>query len=275
MPGDPLAGYLLAAGAGAVVGRPVVLVMLAALLLYMTGLITNDVADIRVDARERPNRPLPSRAVDETIARLVAVSLIALALLLARYVGWATAGVALALLVCISLYNQFLKAGPLGPLCMGLCRGLSLLLGASLVGFSSPLVWIGAGGLILYVMAVTLVARGEMADWRPAWLGFLPLAAVAAIAVVLLQASAVSGLMQGRLGAVLFLLFTMSGLAAWNIKGGAAVPPQIGRLISALIFLQASFCLAANAGALSLGVGLALLVLWPLNRALARWIPSS
>lgn len=275
MPGDPLAGYVLAAGAGAVVGRPVILVMLAALLLYMAGLITNDVADIRVDARERPKRPLPSRAVEESIARLVAVSLIALALLLARYVGWATTGVALGLLVCISLYNQFLKAGPLGPLCMGLCRGLSLLLGASVAGFSSPLVWIGAGGLTLYVMAVTLVARGEMAERRPAWLGFLPLVAVAAVSVVLLQASAVSGLMQGRLGAVLFLLFAMSGLAAWNIKGGAAVPPQIGRLISALIFLQASFCLAANAGAVSLGVGLALLVLWPLNRLLARWISPS
>ncbi len=273
MPGDPLAGYLLAAGAGA--GRPVVLVMLAALLLYMAGLITNDVADMRVDSRERPNRPLPSRAVDEIIARLVAVSLIALALLLARYVGWATTAVALGLLVCISLYNQFLKAGPLGPLCMGLCRGLSLLLGASVVGFSSPLVWIGAGGLTLYVMAVTLVARGELAERRPAWLGFLPLVAVAAIAVVLLQASAVSGVMQGRLGAALFLLFSMSGLAAWHIKGGSAVPPQIGRLISALIFLQASFCLAANAGAVSLGAGLALLVLWPLNRALARWISPS
>ena len=275
MPGDPLAGYVLAAGAGAVVGRPVILVMLAALLLYMAGLITNDVADIRVDARERPKRPLPSRAVEESIARLVAVSLIALALLLARYVGWATTGVALGLLVCISLYNQFLKAGPLGPLCMGLCRGLSLLLGASVAGFSSPLVWIGAGGLTLYVMAVTLVARGEMAERRPAWLGFLPLVAVAAVSVVLLQASAVSGLMQGRLGAVLFLLLAMCGLAAWYIKGGAAVPPQIGRLISALIFLQASFCLAANAGAVSLGVGLALLVLWPLNRLLARWISPS
>ena len=275
VPGDPLAGYLLAAGAGAVWGRPLLLVMATALLFYMAGLIMNDVADARVDARERPQRPIPSGAVDETIARLVAVSLITLALLFSRYLGLATTGVAFALLLCIGLYNQFLKPGSLGPLCMGLCRGLSLMLGASLADLHHPLAWIAAGGLTLYIMAVTLVARGEMSATRPLALNLLPVLATLAVSTMLLQLTPVSGQNLARLALSLFLLLAMTGLVAWRLSAGAAAPPLVGMLISATLFLQAAFCIASAASPLSLAAGLVLLLAWPLNRALARFVAAS
>jgi 4-hydroxybenzoate polyprenyltransferase len=275
VPGDPLAGYLLAAGSGAVLDRSVALVMVIALLLYMAGLIMNDVADVKIDARERPQRPLPSGGVDEMVARLVAVTFITFALLLARYLGWAVVLVTLSLLVCLSTYNLFLKSTILGPLIMGLCRGLSLLLGAALVNLHHPLVLVSAGGLTLYIMAVTLMARGEMGEGRSTWVGSLPLVAVAGISIVLLQFSPVTGVMQGRLGLVLFLLFSLTGLVAWKWKEPVPAPPLVGLLISAVLILQVALCIAAQAGAPALGAGLVLLLFWPLNRWLARFVAAS
>ena len=277
VPGDPLAGYLLAAGAGASWSPAVGVAMAVALLLYMAGLIMNDLADVQVDAQERPDRPIPSGRVDETLARLAVATLLALALLLARHVGWATVLVAMALVVCLSLYNMFLKGTPSGPLFMGLCRGLSLWLGASLVPEQSVLALLAAGGLTLYIMAVTMVARGEVSGRRIGARALLPLLAVAAVTALLLRHSPVSGAMQTRLAVVLFLLFSMAGLAAWRLweAGPRSAPPLIGLLLSAVLFLQSAFCIAYNAGPLALLAGLALLLLWPLNRLLARFVAAS
>lgn len=276
-PGDPLAGYLLAAGSGAVWSPALGVVMAVAVLLYMAGLIMNDVVDVRLDAQERPDRPLPSRRVDETFARLLMLTLMAAGLVLARHAGWPVAIAALALLVCITLYNVIMKNTLLGPLFMGLCRGLSLYLGAALVPGRSSLVLLAAGGLVLYVMAVTLVARGEVAGRPIGGRAVLPLVAVAVITGLLLSYSPVTEAMQVRLGVVLFLLFSMAGLAAWRLwdAGPRSAPPLIGLLLSAILFLQAAFCIAANAGPLSLAAGMMLLFAWPLNRLLARFFAAS
>lgn len=277
VPGDPLAGYLLAAGPAASFGRPLALALSISLLLYASGLIMNDILDQRVDAAERPRRPLPAGLIDDLVARLVTVTLIAIALLLARYLGWAQIIVALALLGCLTLYNAVLKRTAIGPLAMGLCRGLSLLLGASLAGRGSPLVWGAAVGLVAYVAAVTVVARREMANRVPSWWSVLPAASVLVIASILLRLAVVDPTLQGRLGTVLFLAFALSGLGAWRLHAGGprATPDVIGIWISALLVVQAACCIASGGGAPSLFAGLALLLLWPINRILARWAPAS
>ncbi|MFC1499260.1 UbiA family prenyltransferase, partial [Verrucomicrobiota bacterium] len=61
VPGDPLAGFLLARVAGA--GPEMIYAIfpvLSALFLYMSGLIWNDVVDYREDSIQRKSRPLPS-----------------------------------------------------------------------------------------------------------------------------------------------------------------------------------------------------------------------
>ena len=76
VPGDPLAGFLLARLA--VGGMPVMSAwpcILASLLLYMAGLLSNDYFDLEEDKKERPDRPLPSGAVNPRAALTVAVIL--------------------------------------------------------------------------------------------------------------------------------------------------------------------------------------------------------
>ena len=277
VPGDPLAGYLMAASGAAVASSTLGLVVAVSLLLYMAGLIMNDLADVRIDAQERPERPLPSGQVDEGLARLLMMTLLALALLLARHLGWATVVVALALLVAMTLYNLFLKRTLLGPLFMGVCRGLNVWLGVSLVPARTDLVYLAAGGIAFYILAVTLIARDEMSARRPGARALWPLLVVAFMVYALLTHTTVSGVTVVRLGMVLFLAFSVTGLAAWRLWNARprTAAPLVGLLISVLVFLQAACCLASGAGLLSLAIALPLLLAWPLNRLLARFFAAS
>lgn len=277
VPGDPLAGWLLASGAGAVWSWHVPVAMGIALLLYGAGLIMNDLVDLRVDREERPDRPLPSGRIAPARAGAVALAAILAGLLAAGWLGVPVLLVALVLVVSLSAYNRYLKRTRLGPVAMGLCRGLSLLLGAAVVDAPSPAALAAALGLALYVGAVSMVARHEVSREPPAFLFWAPAVAVLANLFLLLKFSAVGPDMAGRLGIVLFLAFAMSGQGAWHLhaRGWRAAPVVVGLWLSALLILQAAYCAASNAGPLALGAGLLLLVLWPLNRLLARRIAAS
>jgi 4-hydroxybenzoate polyprenyltransferase len=277
VPGDPLAGYLLATASTAAWSPALGQVIAVSLLLYIAGLIMNDLADVHLDAQERPERPLPSGLLDEGLARLAMMSCLALALLLARYIGWATTVVALALLVTLTLYNHFFKRTVLGPLFMGVCRGMNVWLGVSLVPDRTDVLYVAAGGITAYIVAVTVVAREEMTGRRLGVRALLPLLVVAGLVAALLTHTTVGGATLFRLGAVLFLGFSVTGLAAWRLWGAGprTAAPFVGLLISVQMFLQAAGCLAADAGPLALAVALALLLAWPLNRLLARAFAAS
>src|SRR5262249_2804443 len=127
----------------------------------------NDLADLDEDRRERPNRPLPSGAAPPRTVWIVAGILGVVALVICALVGRLMFFVGLALLAAIVLYNLWAKRiAILGPLNMGLCRGLSLLLGATAGLLDShlklpPTVIVAASGLTLYIALVTHLARIE------------------------------------------------------------------------------------------------------------------
>ena len=77
VPGDPVSGFLLAAAAKG--QMPHIGKMAAAagasLCLYIFGLILNDMVDLAEDARERPERPLPSGSVTVAQARMAAIAM--------------------------------------------------------------------------------------------------------------------------------------------------------------------------------------------------------
>ena len=79
------------------------------------------------------------------------------------FVGHLRPGVVAALLAAaILFYDAWLKRTPLGPLAMGACRMLNVLLGMSAV--DAPLHaehWLVAGGIGVYVAGVTWFARRE------------------------------------------------------------------------------------------------------------------
>lgn len=156
LPGDILAGALLS-------GLPLTPRLLPAIAasacLYSSGLLCNDLADASIDAQERPDRPLPSGAVTPASVRLVATILLLLGLLLSLPAH--ALPTAALLTLSILLYDFSAKKSPLlGPLVMGLCRSLDLLLGSGPAALA-PAPLAAAALLGLYIALVTALARRE------------------------------------------------------------------------------------------------------------------
>jgi 4-hydroxybenzoate polyprenyltransferase len=177
---------------------PVFLCLLgASCLLYTSGIVLNDVFDIDIDRQERPKRPLPSGRISPLRARRIGFALLAcgwllavLASLLANQDGswleWRPAAVASLLVVAIVSYDAGIKETPLGPLLMGLCRALNVLLGMSTGGGAGtwlggwgPHQWCVAGGIGVHIAGVTWFGRGEAGVSRrgPMLFGLLVMAA--------------------------------------------------------------------------------------------------
>jgi UbiA prenyltransferase family len=159
---DSLAGWLLTTGSTADPGRWLPLTA-ASIILYAAGTALNDVFDIEIDRSERPGRPLPSgRASYKTAAWFGGIGLLigpALALASGRV---SSAIVAAILALFILAYNAGLKHTWLGPLFMGACRGLNLLLGMSHAqALGGPIAWSVAVAYGLYVVGITVVSRSE------------------------------------------------------------------------------------------------------------------
>ncbi len=165
VPGDPVAGYLLAMHGG--VPRMELLgAVLASLFFYCAGLLLNDVRDLDEDRRDRPTRPLPAGEVPARQALLVSVLLFAAGLATSAALGQRAFGAGLALAGAIVVYNLVVKDIPvLGPFTMGWCRALSLLLGAAANPFfhrMTPGVAVASCVLILYIGCVTHLAKQEV-----------------------------------------------------------------------------------------------------------------
>lgn len=147
--------------------------LLASSLLYLAGMVLNDVFDVELDRRQRPGRPLPSGRIAWTTAMRLGVLLLIggvtcawLASAAAQDARPGFVGTALAVLVVS--YDAYLKRTPLGPLAMGACRCLNVLLGMSaLDGAWQPVHGIVAGGLGTYIVGVTWFARHETGGSRP------------------------------------------------------------------------------------------------------------
>lgn len=162
---DPLAGALLV-GVGWRQIHQVVLLMLASACLYAGGIVLNDWNDYKQDCRERPERPLPSGRIGRFKALLAAIGLLAAGFVIAWMAHPVAAQVAALLFAAIVSYDVLLKKVPIAPGVMGLCRGLNLLLGMSLVAAGEgTLPWSMrftlAAILWLYVTGITTFARKE------------------------------------------------------------------------------------------------------------------
>jgi 4-hydroxybenzoate polyprenyltransferase len=285
VPGDPLAGYLLACF-GAIEAETLWPAIGASLCFYAGGLLLNDLADLNEDRAERPGRPLPSGAARPTAVRAAAVALFAIAMGISAWLGVATLATGAALLAAIVAYNLFTKRLPLiGALNMGACRGLSMLLGATAVmhgdltysllvrGRLDHLV-IALALVVAFIAAVTHLARFETKQDVPGSAKWLPVLSLAIGSWCFL--AQVSPLTRTT-PAVLFLVAIFSATqVAMKLTSNTAtpVPPQIGQLIRLLLLIQAAFCAALGGVEGSLAAG-ALVMLWPISRFVGLWFYAS
>lgn len=144
--------------------------LLAMTLAYTGGMFLNDAFDRKTDARERPERPIPSGQIKAAEVFAAGFTLLAGAVfftLLAALGG--TSGSVLmaglmAVLLCsaIVLYNVWHKDNPYSPFVMGLCRLFVYLCAAfTMTKNPSVMVYIGAIVLLAYLIGLTYVAKQE------------------------------------------------------------------------------------------------------------------
>jgi hypothetical protein len=136
--------------------------------MYVAGMYLNDAFDREIDARERPDRPIPSgqvAAITEIGAGfglLLAGVLAIAALAFTTGAGWRPIASVSALAALIVLYDMHHKGNRFGPILMGLCRVGVYATAALACG--APLgraLLIGCGALLAYLIGLTYVAKSE------------------------------------------------------------------------------------------------------------------
>jgi UbiA prenyltransferase family len=276
VPGDALAG---AAAAGTLAARTAGLCA-ASVCLYWAGMAANDWADRDLDAKERPERPVPSGRVSPEAALGVAAGLSAAGLALAGLAGGRRAlAVAAPLTGLIWLYDTRLKGTPAGPVAMAACRGLDVLLGAS------PGRWRDAAVPALTIAAhtctVTVLSHREVSGGGPT-LPAATAACTAAVAAVPAAAAVRRGLAAGpgsprawwrrAMPAALAAMYAdgygAAQLQAISTPDAASMRAAVGAGIMSLPALQGA--LIARSGAPRAGAAVAAAA--PLGRRLARWL---
>lgn len=163
-PADVLAGLALAAAAGATLADGVIVALIAAsVCIYTAGMAANDIFDAKVDAKERPGRPIPSGRVSLARAWTLVLGLQAAGLGLAALVGAPAMAAVGATIGATYLYNAVLKDSIIGPLAMGACRYGNALIGVSAVGWPQLWwLWLVPTTTAFFVMALTFTSRHEV-----------------------------------------------------------------------------------------------------------------
>jgi len=277
VPGDVLAGMWMSIplGASQPGGLALVLTPLAVCLIYLSGLVMNDLADEAEDRRERPDRPIPSSRVSKKAAWLVMIGLIVLALTILVVIRRRALIFGLFLVGCVVLYNAWAKhRAAFGPCVMGMCRGFSLLTGAAAVmpkGHAElfPGLLTGFEILLLYVAAITLLARNETRASNPSLQAWFPtVALLGGWAVLPFFAEPETALFSALYGAFAVLSLVVPFHTARRIsQRRRVIPGDIGLLIGNLIVVQATlFAWFAP----HIGWALGWLLLFPVSRVVAQ-----
>ncbi|QHT67704.1 UbiA-like protein EboC [Rhodocytophaga rosea] len=248
------------------------LLLLSTIGLYGGGVVFNDVFDAKLDAIERPERPIPSGRATLQGAIFLGVGLLLLGVLAAFMVSAISGIIAILISALALLYNKYGKHHPfLGPINMGACRGGNLLLGVSAFPDALHEWWFIALIPIAYIAAITSISRGEVHGGNKSAL----LLAFILYSLVILSI-AVLGLIQSSQSYKWLQVLPFLALFAWLIfpplsRAWKDLKPQnIGKAVKAgiiaLIVMDAAL-------AVSFGVwwyGLLILLLLPVSRFLAR-----
>lgn len=142
------------------------IVLAASCALYLSGMVFNDVFDVVQDTLERPGRPIPSGRVSHRNAVILGTVLMVIGMVAAAFLTGPALVIAIVLNITILGYDGWLKQTPLGPIAMGSCRFLNVLLGAAASTESLPKLFdmpqlMVAAGLGVYIIGVTWFARTE------------------------------------------------------------------------------------------------------------------
>ena len=158
--GIAISGYFLN---GSVDFMIVFLLCLSTAGLYAGGIVFNDIFDAELDKIERPERAIPSGSVRLSEAVVLGCLLMISGIASAFFVSLFSGIIALGIAVAALIYNKFSKHYSfLGPLNMGVCRGMNLWLGLSILSYSFNQ-WQILGMIpLIYIFSITMISQGEV-----------------------------------------------------------------------------------------------------------------
>lgn len=232
-------------------------------LAYVAGMILNDAFDAGVDAKERPNRPIPSGRVGRAEAFLAGFVLLALALGAARLTGSPTVmWGSITLVGCVLLYDLVHLHTRASVLLLAACRAFAALV--PLAAFHGEGLRFDRAVLALplalaaWTLALSLLARGELSERMLPSRGirisihairlFFVLVCVGAfISVGMRNGSVISNawvISALPLGMIAALTAQAGLLIAWRNR--SETPRAVGLMIVCLALIDAMFVVTVN-----------------------------
>ena len=246
---------------------PLLLLVFSSVFLYAGGVVLNDVFDFSLDKIERPERPIPSGLIPLKSATFFGIILLAIGIVLAFIANQLSGFLALALAGAIVLYDGYSKKnGFLGPLNMGLCRGLNLILGMSVFGELNN--WGYAIIPLVYIFAITLISRGEVHGNNKnhiIWAGILYAAVISAVVTIVMIET--TNLWQTVPFVLLFAFLVYKPLIqAYHLNSPERIKKAVIAGVLSLIVLDAALAVGFSVW----WYGLLLLLLFPLSIFLSK-----
>jgi len=241
------------------------LLLLASAGLYLGGMVLNDVFDVELDRRERPERAIPSGRISKSAAGIFGGFLMVVGIASAWLAGqtsdagFTSVWVAIVLAAVVVLYDSVLKNTIAAPLGMGSCRFLNLILGAStnlywqaLMSETNAVLWIAAA-LGLYVFGVTWFAKNEAGTSSVVALSAGVMVAVCGLGVDAMVAWQVASVNPAAVGALVALGLVSANIVLRCVRAIRANHPMllqktVGFMLLNIIFVDAAmtFCMTGS-----------------------------
>ncbi|MEA5594957.1 UbiA-like protein EboC [Rivularia sp. UHCC 0363] len=266
---DVLAGIAAAGFAISLNPVSVICLLIATTGLYGGGVVFNDVFDAELDAKERPERPIPSGRATFRGAAFFGSILLIVGVSAAAQVSLLSMAIAIGVAAAALLYDAYGKHHTfLGPLNMGICRGGNLLLGVSILSPMLAESWYLALIPITYIAAITAISQGEVHGGKRST-GIVALVLMGAVITGLLG---LGGLNKSNLVAVVPFVILLSGrvllpfIKAVSEPSAENIRTAVRSGVLSLIVLDATIS-CSFAG---LPYGLLVLILLPISMVLAR-----
>ena len=140
-----------------------IFLVLSTIGLYGGGVVLNDVFDLKLDKKERPERPLPSGKASLRGAITLSVFLFGTGVFSAFQASQLSGSISVVIVFLVILYDSFSKHYVvLGPLNMGACRGANLLMAVAVSPNFIDDIWFVGFIPVIYIAAITLISQGEV-----------------------------------------------------------------------------------------------------------------
>ena len=247
--------------------------------MYLGGMVLNDACDVAFDHEYRPERPIPSGAIEEKTVWYLGIGLLATGTGLLSIPGVATTLLALALFNCILLYNFIHKKTEWSPGLIAVCRLLLVVLAACFafgttgekVAFfvhlhSGAAVW-QALVLFAYVAGLSCLAKVESADGP---VRYWPCALLALPVVLALTVNVGDARKDVLLVGAILVLWVVRCLRSTFWAEQRDIGRTVGGLLAGIVLVDLLAAAHAPPEVAAVFLGLFVLAL-----AAQRWVPAT